>query len=133
MHRSTIHHYINYSVHNRTEHSINIIESLGTSQILAEMLPLGRDTKQDWNGYSQGVKRRHYPYHEPVADHGWTVDENEVDIDEVEGDDGDDGDDGDGQAANMKDENEIELDFVLDYAGDDSGQSDANKKPRMEH
>jgi lariat debranching enzyme len=84
------------------------------------------------------------PYHENVAEHGWTahsakvVDDNEVDIDDVEDDDGDgdDGDDGDdGQAVNMKDENEIELelDFVLDYAGDDSGPSDANKKPRMEH
>jgi lariat debranching enzyme len=77
------------------------------------------------------------PYHESVAEHGRTdhsakvVDENEVDIDDVEGDDDDDD-----QAGNMmKDENEIELDFVLDYAGDDndSGQSDANKKPRMEH
>jgi hypothetical protein len=73
------------------------------------------------------------PSHESVAEHGWTdhsakvVDENDVDIDDVEGDDDD-------QAGNvMKDENEIELDFVLDYAGDDSGQSDANKKPRMEH
>jgi hypothetical protein len=74
------------------------------------------------------------PCPEPLAEHGWTVhsaklvDENEVDTDQVEDDDGDDG-----QAVNMKDENEIELDFVLDYAGDDSGQSDANKKPRMEH
>jgi lariat debranching enzyme len=73
------------------------------------------------------------PCPETVADHGWTdhsakvVDENEVDIDQVEDDDDD------GQAVNMKDGNEIELDFVLDYAGDDSGQSDANKKPRMEH
>jgi hypothetical protein len=71
------------------------------------------------------------PFHETVVEHGWTdrsakvVDENEVDIDEIEGDDD--------QAANMKDENEIELDFVLDYAGDGSGQSDPNKKARMEH
>jgi hypothetical protein len=71
------------------------------------------------------------PFHETVAEHGCTdnfakvVDENEVDIDEIEGDD-------DQVAANMKDENEIELDFVLDYAGDDSGQSDPNKKPRMD-
>jgi hypothetical protein len=95
--------------------------------------PGGRDTKQGYNASNEGT----LPYHESVAEHGRTdhsakvVDENEVDIDDVEGDDDDDD-----QAGNMmKDENEIELDFVLDYAGDDndSGQSDANKKPRMEH
>jgi lariat debranching enzyme len=63
------------------------------------------------------------PFHE-IGQSMKVVDENEVDIDDVEGDD---------QAANVEDENEIDLDFVLDYTGDVSGQSDSNKKPRMEH